>query len=63
MTLVWPWPVLRQGQIWSVMRLREKGKTVHLAKRIVFYEMKVGLKWTPKNVNGQGHSVTLAQGH
>ena len=31
MTLEWSWPNLRQGQIWSLMRLYgEKGKTIYI---------------------------------
>ena len=41
----------------------DKCKTVHLSKTVVVYELNKGLIWTPMNVKGQGHSVTLAQGH
>ena len=34
---------------------------MHLAKTIVFYEIKVGLISIPMNVQGQGHLVNLAQ--
>ena len=36
MTLGWPWPILRQGQIWSPMLLYgEKGKTMDFSEIIV----------------------------
>ena len=42
MTLGWPWPILRQGQIWSLMLLYgEKGKTMDFSETIVFYDLKL----------------------
>ena len=42
MTLSWPWPILRQGQIWSLMLLYgEKGKTVEFSETIVVYDLKL----------------------
>ena len=36
MTLGWPWPSLRQGQIWSLMLVYgEKGKTIDFSENIV----------------------------
>ena len=50
MTLVWPWPILWQGQIWTLMLLYgEKGKTMDFSETIVVYDIKVDrcsqLKW------------------
>ena len=42
MTLGWPWPILRQGQIWSVMLLYgKKGKTMNFSENIVVYDLKL----------------------
>ena len=42
MTLGWPWPILRQGQIWSFMFLYgEKGKTMDFSKTIVVCDLKL----------------------
>ena len=41
MTLGWPWPVLRQGQIWSPF-VWEIGKTMDFSDTIVVYDVKVG---------------------
>ena len=41
MTLGWPWPILWQGQIWSLMLLYwEKGKTVDFSETII-YDLKL----------------------
>ena len=43
MTLGWPWPILRQGQICSLMLLYgEKGTTMDISETIVVYDVKVG---------------------
>ena len=44
MTLKWPWPILRQGKIWSPMILfGEKSKTMDsFSETIVVYDIKVG---------------------
>ena len=45
MTLDWPWPILWQGQIWSLLLLYgEKGKTMDFSETIVpvVYDVKVG---------------------
>ena len=43
MTLSWPWPILRQGQIWSLMLLNgEKGKIMDFSETIVVCDIKVG---------------------
>ena len=43
MTLSWPWPILRQGQIWFLMLLYgQKGKTMDFSGTIVVYDVKVG---------------------
>ena len=42
MTLGWPWHVLMQGQIWSLMLLYgKKGKTMDFSKTIVVYDLKL----------------------
>ena len=42
MTLGWPWHILRQGQIWSLMLLYgEKGKTVDFSETIVVCDLKL----------------------
>ena len=41
MTLGWPWPILRQGQIWFLMLLYgKKGKTMDFSETIVVYDLK-----------------------
>ena len=43
MTLEWPWPILRQGQIWSPMLLYgKKVKQWIFLEIIVVYDIKVG---------------------
>ena len=40
MNLGWPWPILQQGQIWSLMLLYgEKGKTMDISETIVVYDV------------------------
>ena len=46
MNLGWPWPILWQGQIWSLRCLIRKKVKLHLAKTVVVYEKKVSLIWT-----------------
>ena len=43
MTMGWPWPILRQGQIWSLcyVFLWEKGKTMDFSETIVVYDLKL----------------------
>ena len=42
MTLGWPWPILQQGQIWSLMFLYgKKGKTMDFLETIVVYDLKL----------------------
>ena len=42
-TVGWPWPILRQGQIWSLMLLYgKKSKTMDISETIVVYDVKVG---------------------
>ena len=42
MTLGWPWPILRKGQIWSLMLLYgKKGKTMDFSETIVVYDLKL----------------------
>ena len=42
MTLGWPWHILRQGQIWSLMLLYGKnGKTMDFSETIVVYDLKL----------------------
>ena len=42
MTLGWPWLILQQGQIWSLMLLYgEKGKTMDFSETIVVYDLKL----------------------
>ena len=43
-TLGWPRPILRQGQIWSLMLfVWEKGKTMDFSKTIVIYGLKLAI--------------------
>ena len=53
MTLGWPWPILRQGQIWSLMLLYgEKGKTMDFLETIVVYDLKLAWpKWQEVSVD------------
>ena len=65
MTPGWPWPILRQGQIWSIMLLYgEKSKIIDFWETIVFHDIKVG-RFSQlneyMNVQGQGHLLTLVQ--
>ena len=39
MTLGWPWPILPQGQIWSLKLLY--GKTIDFSETIVVYDLKL----------------------
>ena len=42
MTLCWPWSILRQGQIWSLLLLcGEKGKTMDFSESIFVYDLKL----------------------
>ena len=42
MTLSWPWPILRQGQIWSLMLLYwENGETVDFSVTVVVCDIKL----------------------
>ena len=41
MTLGWPWPILWQGQIWSLMLLY--GKTMDFSETIVVYDLKLAI--------------------
>ena len=41
-SLGWPWPILRQGQIWPFMLLYgKKGKTMDFSETIVVYDLKL----------------------
>ena len=53
MILGWPWPILRQGHIWSIMLLYgEKGKTVDFSETIVVCDVKVGrCSWLNESIN------------
>ena len=43
MTLDWPWPILWQGQIWSLVLLYgEKDNMMNFSETIVVYDIKVG---------------------
>ena len=43
MTLSWPWPILWQGQIWTLYAfVWEKGKIMDFSETIVVYDIKVG---------------------
>ena len=43
MRLSWPCPILRQGQIWSLMLLYgKKNKTMDISETIVVHDIKVG---------------------
>ena len=50
MILGWPWPILRQGQIWSFMLLYgEKGKTMDYSETIVVYYLNLATDdWSDK---------------
>ena len=50
MTLGWPWPILRQGQIWSFMCLYgKKGKTMDFSETIVLCDLKLATDdWSDK---------------
>ena len=42
MTLSWPWPILRQGQIWSLMLLYgENGETMDFSVTVVVCDIKL----------------------
>ena len=66
-TMGWPWLILRQGQIWSLLLLYgEKGKTLDLSETILVYDIKLVdtvdqmSTWSFKNIS---HSLTFVQGH
>ena len=42
MTLGWPWLIVRQGQIWSLMLLYGKKITVNFSETVVVYDLEVG---------------------
>ena len=62
MTLDWPWPILWQGKIWF-LKLLMKAKTVHFSATIVVCDMEMQSILIPRNAKGQGHLVTLVEGH
>ena len=42
MSLGWPWPILQQGQIWSLILLYgKKGKTMDFSETVVVYDLKL----------------------
>ena len=41
MTLGWPWPILWQGQIWSLMLLYGKKEKLDFSETIVVYDLKI----------------------
>ena len=65
MTLGCPWPILRQGQIWSLILLYgKKVKQWIFLETVVFHDIKVGRLGQLNeymNIKGQGHSLTLVQ--
>ena len=70
MTLVWPWPILRQGQIWSIVLLYGKKVKQWIFQKLLKSMMskladsvKSMITWTYMNIKGQGQSLTLVQGH
>ena len=63
MTWAWPWPMLWQGQIWSLILLfGEKSKTMGFSETIVVYDIKVGI-CSQLNECTSLYSLTLMQGH
>ena len=73
MALGWPWPILRQGQIWSCMLsygkkfIWEKVKTMDFSETMVVCDIKVG-RCSQLNeymklyeYKNQGHWLTLVQ--
>ena len=50
MTLSWPWPVLRQGQIWSLMLLYgKKVKQLIFSETVAVYDLKLARHdWSDK---------------
>ena len=70
----WPWVDLNlfygKVKFGPVAFVREKGKTMDIIETIVVYDVKVGRcsklntsTWAYIDINGQGHSLTLVQGH
>ena len=60
-TMGWPWPILQQDQIWSLLFLHgKKGKTMDFSETIVVYDIKLVdtvnqmSTWSFKNIKGQG---------
>ena len=63
MTLSWPWPILWQGQIWSLMLLYGKKINNEFFRNccsLSYQGWEMWLtKWIYMNIKGQGHSLIL----
>ena len=69
MTLAWPWPILGQGKILSLMLLYGKKVKQWIFQKLLWSVMSELVDtinymstWTYMNIKGQGHSMTLVQG-
>ena len=64
MTLEWPWPILRQGQIWYFrLFYRKKWKLLIFQNICSLWPETNWKNWTYVSIEGQGLFLTLAQGH
>ena len=63
MTLEWPWPILRQGQIWLLRLFYRKKWKLDFSEHLQPATWNQLKKWTNVSIEGQGHFLTLAQGH
>ena len=69
MTLEWPWPILRQGQIWKLKFFYRKKRKQWIFQKLlqpVTWKL-VGAYiwlniWRYVSIEGQGHFLILAQG-
>ena len=69
MTLEWPWPILRQGQIWSLMLFYGKKWNQWIFQKllqpvtwkVVGADIQLNI-WRYLSIEGQGHFLTSAQG-
>ena len=63
MTLGWPWPILRQGQFGNLGFSIGKSENYWFFRTNAACDLKQLKKWTYVSIEGQGHFLTLAQGH
>ena len=73
MTLGWPWPILCQGQIWSLRLFNGKCGNfaffcycygnVHFSVTVIVSDMEMQSILILTNAKGQGQLVTLVKGH